>query len=192
MFSLYFELGLNHILDIEGYDHILFIIVLCVSYSFKDWKKVLILITAFTIGHSVTLALSTFNIIRIDSGLIEFLIPITILITSILNILRNRINSSPKIYWSGYFSALFFGLIHGLGFSNYLKAILGRGESITTQLIAFNLGIEVGQIIVIVVFYVLSYVFLHIFYIKKKIWTISISFLIAIVSLFLIFENKIW
>jgi len=192
MFELYFQLGLEHILDIEGYDHIIFIIVLCVSYSLKDWKQVLILITAFTTGHSITLALSTFDVIRIDSDLIEFLIPVTILITSLLNITRNKSHSSQHLYWFGYISALFFGLIHGLGFSNYLKAILGRGESVWRQLVAFNLGIEVGQILIVLVFLFLSYLFIHILNVRKRYWTISISCIVAIISISLIYENWIW
>ncbi|MDQ3395573.1 MAG: HupE/UreJ family protein [Bacteroidota bacterium] len=191
MFGIYFQLGLEHILDKDGYDHILFIIVLCVSFSLQDWKQVLLLITAFTIGHSLTLALSTFEIVRIKSEVIEFLIPVTILITAVINVSKFN-NNKAQSYWLGYVSALFFGLIHGLGFSNYLKAILGRGSSILKQLVAFNLGIEAGQIIVVLVFLCLSYLFIIKLKVNKIYWKLSISFAIALISIFMIFENKIW
>ena len=120
-FSLYFSLGYEHILDPNGYDHVLFIIALCAVYLLRDWKKVLILITAFTIGHSITLALSTLQIVNIRADIIEFLIPLTIFITAMSNVLKRKSTISPRHVQSNYFYALFFGLIHGLGFSNYLR-----------------------------------------------------------------------
>ncbi len=152
-FQLYFNLGKDHILDfLNGYDHILFIIALCALYLLRDWKKVLILVTAFTIGHSVTLALSALHIINVKAALIEFLIPLTIFITAVSNIFKNEENLDNRLLQLNYFYALFFGLIHGLGFSYYLRSILGRDRSIITQLFAFNIGLELGQIIIVVIF----------------------------------------
>ena len=150
-FSTYFQLGYEHILDIQGYDHILFVIALCAIYQAQDWKRVLILITAFTIGHSITLALSTMNLVNFRTDIIEFLIPVTIFITAFSNLVKKH-GSAPAKFSSNYFFALFFGLIHGLGFSNYLKSLLGKEESILTPLLAFNLGLELGQIIIVAFF----------------------------------------
>lgn len=126
-FQLYFVLGKDHILDYaNGYDHILFVVALCAIYLARDWKKILVLVTAFTIGHSVTLALATLNVISIDSKLVEFLIPLTIFITAFGNLFRREESYSVKPIQTNYLLALCFGLIHGMGFSNYLKAILGK------------------------------------------------------------------
>ena len=123
MFSTYLELGFDHILDMKGYDHILFVIVLCAVYKVSEWKKILILVTAFTVGHSVTLAMSALNVVSFKAEIIEFLIPLTILITALYNVLEKK-KSHLNINWN-YVMALFFGFIHGLGFSNYFKALLG-------------------------------------------------------------------
>lgn len=164
-FSLYFQLGWQHILDWQGYDHILFVIALCGTYTITDWKKVLILVTAFTVGHSITLALSIFKVISVNTPLIEFLIPVTILITAVSNILSKR--QKPKGQRFKYTMALFFGLIHGLGFSNYLKSLLGKSSSITAELFAFNVGLEFGQVIIVAGILVLSFILIWIVKIKR-------------------------
>src|SRR5688500_13402623 len=126
-FKLYFILGKDHILDYaNGYDHILFVVALCTLYQLRDWKQVLILVTAFTLGHSITLALATLEIITVKAELIEFLIPLTIFITAASNIFKREDSFSGRAMYINYFYAAFFGLIHGLGFSNYLRSILGR------------------------------------------------------------------
>src|ERR1044072_6461313 len=138
-FQLYFGLGKDHILDYaNGYDHILFVVALCVLYSLRDWKQVLVLVTAFTIGHSITLALSTLQIITVKAALIEFLIPLTIFITAGSNLYKGEESLGERTVQINYVYAAFFGLIHGLGFSNYLRGILGRDERIISQLLAFN------------------------------------------------------
>ena len=147
-FSLYFNTGMSHISDLKGLDHILFITALCIRYQFADWKKLLILVTAFTIGHSVTLALSVLNVIYVPTRWIEFLIPVTIIITCISNLFVKKFAFKSK-YPFIYFAALFFGFIHGLGFSNYLKSMLGKSQSILSELLAFNLGLEVGQLLIV-------------------------------------------
>lgn len=129
-FRLYFQLGIEHILDLQGFDHMLFIIALCALYTLRDWRKVLLLVTAFTLGHSITLALATLGVFRVNSSWVEFLIPVTILITAATNIFRKQPGfSSGKLYLN-YAYAAAFGLVHGLGFSGYLRSLLGRSGSI--------------------------------------------------------------
>ena len=193
-FALYFVLGREHILDYaNGYDHILFVLALCAIYLVTDWKKILVLVTAFTIGHSVTLALSTLGMISFNIEIIEFLIPVTILITAISNLLHKQsaIESGKKIQFN-YFLALTFGLIHGMGFSNYLRAILGKNESIIQQLMAFNIGLEFGQLIIVAIFMGITFVFVELVGVPRRDWKIIISSAIAGISLILIKNNIFW
>ena len=134
IFNLYLHLGFDHIANLNGYDHILFIVTLCGVYILSQWKNVIILVTAFTIGHSITLALATLRIITIPSNIIEFLIPVTIFVTSVANIVYKRTEYSRSLHSFKYATAMFFGLIHGLGFSNYLRSLLGKEDSIVTPL----------------------------------------------------------
>ena len=191
-FSLYFNLGLTHILDVNGYDHILFVVALCAIYMISDWKKVLIIITAFTIGHSLTLALATLDIITVNSALIEFLIPVTIFITAISNIFRKHSGVRQQGVQMNYAFALFFGLIHGMGFSNYLRSLLGRDESIVTQLLAFNLGLELGQIIIVAILLVLSFIVVDIMQAGRRDWKMIISSAVAGIALTLMMETSFW
>lgn len=172
-FGFYLREGFYHITDWKGYDHILFVMALCLPYFLKDWKQVLILITAFTIGHSVTLALSVFNKILIPSTWIEFLIPITIIITALENLFRN--NNQPKHVRFRYAAALLFGLIHGLGFSNYLRSMMGKSENIITQLLGFNIGLELGQLLIVLAMLMVSFIFVRLLNIKQREWTVFIS-----------------
>jgi hypothetical protein len=192
-FQIYFGLGKDHILDYaNGYDHILFVIVLCVLYTISNWKQVLILITAFTLGHSLTLALATFEIIKVNAQLIEFLIPVTILITAVSNIFKSDDGSSPRSLRLNYAYAAFFGLIHGLGFSNYLKSILGRDERIITQLFAFNIGLEVGQIIIVAIFLIAGFILVDLLGVNRRDWKLVISSAVAGIALVLITEKIFW
>lgn len=170
-FQLYLSLGFDHIIDIKGYDHIVFILALCAGYNFSELKKILILITAFTIGHTLTLALSTLNVLNINSDLIEFLIPVTIIITAISNLFRTNKTHTRLVY----LLALFFGLIHGLGFSNYLKELLGKESSIITPLFSFNLGLEIGQIVILIVYFILMFLVTKILKMQQEHWKIYIS-----------------
>ena len=173
-FWLYFQIGREHIADWQGYDHILFVTALCLRYLLKDWKKVLILVTAFTIGHSITLALSVFNIINIPSAWTEFLIPVTIVITALSNVLQPEIEPKRKFPLI-YFYALFFGLIHGLGFSGYLKSLLGKEENIVGQLLAFNLGLEAGQLLIVAAVMLLSWLLVSVIKVPRREYTIFVS-----------------
>jgi hypothetical protein len=189
-FSLYFSIGRDHILDyVNGYDHILFVLALCAVYLVRDWKKILILVTAFTIGHSITLALATLNIVSVSAPLIEFLIPLTIFITSVANLFKKEGLTSEKGFQINYLFAVFFGLIHGLGFSNYLRAILGKDQSILSQLLAFNLGLELGQIIVVVIFLTFSFLLVDFLKVNRRDWKLVLSSAIAGVALILMKER---
>jgi hypothetical protein len=173
-FGLYMQLGWQHISDLEGLDHILFIIVLCSIYSWQNWKQVVFLVTAFTVGHSITLALSALDIIRINPDLVELLIPITILITAITNLFRSKYVGSTKITYS-YILAIGFGLIHGMGFSNFFRELMGGGTAIIKPLLAFNIGLEIGQIGIVILFFGVNYVFSKIFKFEQEDWTKVIS-----------------
>lgn len=192
-FQLYFLLGKDHILDYaNGYDHILFVVALCAIYLTRDWKKILILVTAFTIGHSITLALATLEVISVNAELIEFLIPLTIFITAFGNLFRKEENFTNKPVQTNYMLALSFGLIHGMGFSNYLKAILGKDHSIVTQLLAFNLGLEFGQIIIVGIFMVSSFILVDIISVSRRDWKMVVSSAIAAISLILMKDKIYW
>lgn len=175
LFELYFKLGLEHIADLKGYDHILFILTLCALYSLKDWKRILILVTAFTIGHSLTLVLATLDLIRVDGDLIEFLIPLTIFLTALSNLFARKSTVNPLIYYLKYSAALFFGLIHGLGFSNYLRSLLGSERGLALPLFSFNVGIEAGQILIVVLFIILSKVVVDLLGFPKREWHVLLS-----------------
>ncbi len=191
-FQLYFELGKDHILDYKnGYDHILFVVALCTVYLLRDWKKVLILVTAFTIGHSITLALATLRVISFNQELIEFLIPLTIFISAASNIFR-KTEISDRTTYINYGYALFFGLIHGLGFSNYLRSILGQDRSIVSQLFAFNLGLEFGQIIIVGIFLIAAFLLVDLFTVNRRDWKLVISSAIAGIALILMRSKIYW
>lgn len=153
-FYIWFKNGLEHIADWNGYDHMLFLFALCGVYALSDWKKLLLLITAFTVGHSLTLALSVLNLVSFKSEWVEFFIPLTILTTCIFNLMH--LNQPLKNHYTKYAITLLFGLIHGLGFSYLLKSLLGKEESITPPLFAFNIGLEAGQIIIVVIIFIIS------------------------------------
>lgn len=194
-FLIYLRLGFDHITDPGGYDHILFVIALCAVYTLHQWRQVLILVTAFTIGHSITLALATLQLIHYKTELIELLIPITILITAIINFFfqdsKSSTNSTLLTSQSGrYALALMFGLIHGMGFSNYLRSLLGREVSIVKPLLAFNLGLELGQMVIVSIVLALSYIVLTVVRSSRLRWTLIVSGIVAGMALSLIVNNE--
>jgi len=192
-FTLYFGLGKDHILDyVNGYDHILFVLALCAVYLIGDWRKILILVTAFTIGHSITLALATLNIINVQTNAIEFLIPLTIFITAVANLFKKETELSKTRIQINYVFALFFGLIHGLGFSNYLRALLGKQENIVSPLFAFNLGLEMGQIIVVVIFLGISFILVELVKVPRRDLRFVLSSAIAGIALVLMKDRIFW
>lgn len=175
-FPLYFELGFQHILDWQGYDHILFVSALCALYTFKNWPRVLWLVTAFTLGHSITLALSVLRQVKLPAAWIEFLIPVTIIATALFNIFNK--NMSLQAARLAYGLALVFGLIHGLGFSNYLKSLLGSNTSIVGELLAFNLGLELGQVLIVTAVLSISWLALQVFRVLRREWSLVLSSMI--------------
>ncbi len=185
LFETYLKLGFQHIIDINGYDHIIFVLVLCAAYNLKQLSKVLILITAFTIGHTLTLALSTLKIITISSNIIEFLIPATIFFTALTNVLPLKSGNNRFVYGL----TLFFGLIHGMGFSNYLKELLGRESNILTPLLAFNLGLELGQIVVLGIYFLVLIMTVNLFRVRHDFWRIFVSGAAFGISLILLLES---
>lgn len=189
IFEFYFKLGIQHILDINGYDHILFIAAMTAVYSLKEWKHVIVLATAFTIGHTTTLALSTLNIVKIDTGLIELLIAVTIFLTGLVNLFKKSADYSFKLQIYKYITALFFGLIHGLGFSNYLKYLLGEQTNIIKPLFAFNAGLEIGQVVIIIAILLLNFLLTRILKTKQREWNLVISGMAMGIALILIIER---
>ena len=189
IFELYFTLGFQHIADIRGYDHILFILVLCAVYNLREWKRVLILVTAFTVGHSLTLALATLDLFRVNSDLVEFLIPLTIFITALANVLTRKSSYSSSLHTMKYAAALFFGLIHGLGFSNYLRSLLGSETGLFVPLLSFNVGLEVGQILIVLTLLLLTLLVADILKFPRREWNVLLSGAGLGVSLILMIER---
>ena len=167
--------GLFHVLDWNAYDHVLFLIALAVVYDFKNWKKILWLITLFTIGHTLTLILSAYKIVSVNSNWVEFLIPVTIIITALVNIFYAKNTSKQTKTNTNLIFALFFGLIHGLGFSGYFKILIGKSTDKLIPLLEFALGIEIAQVIVVFIILVLGFVFQTIFRFSKRDWVLIIS-----------------
>jgi hydrogenase/urease accessory protein HupE len=191
-FLTYLQLGFSHITDLEGFDHILFIAALCLIYQAKDWKKIAWLVTAFTIGHSITLALSTLDLIHFDKNIVETMIPITIILTCFLNLkadFKSNVSLKKKLPDLRYPTAIVFGLIHGMGFSSYLKSLLGKDQSIFSQLLAFNIGLEIGQLIIVIVVMSLSFLLLDIFKCKPLTWVLVGSGFVAGMAFKLLLER---
>ncbi|MDZ7647689.1 MAG: HupE/UreJ family protein [Cytophagales bacterium] len=177
---------------VNGYDHILFVLALCAVYLIRDWRQILILVTSFTIGHSITLALATLKVINFSAEIIEFLIPLTIFITAAGNLFKSDSSVTNTKVQINYLFALFFGLIHGLGFSNFLRALLGKNENIVSPLFAFNLGLEFGQIIVVAIFLTISFVLVELFKVSRRDVRLVLSAAIAGVALVLMKDRIFW
>jgi len=172
-FSFYFRLGWEHIMSKEALDHLLFIAALAAIYLLKDWKQVLVLVTAFTIGHSLTLALSVLDIIRFNTKWVEFLIPCTIIITALSNVFQKKFTAqSIRI---NYFLALAFGLVHGMGYANTLRWMIAPDQGLGWTLFGFNVGLEAGQIVVVTLLLLLAYLIVNILKVNRRDWVIFLS-----------------
>ena len=189
-FGFYFKLGWEHIISIGALDHQLFILALAAIYLLKDWKQVLILVTAFTIGHSITLALSVFDIIRFSAKWVEFLIPCTIVFTAIINLFQKSF--TPRSVRINYFLALFFGLVHGMGFANSIRFMLASDQSIGWGLFGFNVGLEVGQIAVVLSILLFSTILIALFKVNRRDWVIFASAGILGLALKMALERIPW
>jgi hypothetical protein len=192
-FWIYLQTGLRHVLDPYGYDHLLFLIALTVPYTFKDWKRMLILISVFTVGHTLALFLSVFKVITIKTGLVEFLIPITILVAALFSLFTAGKKAKPDTVTTVTLITLFFGIIHGLGFSSYFNSILeGKPSDKLIPLLEFALGIEIGQITIVLVVLILSYMFTTVFRFSKRDWMLVMSAFVVGVVLPMILQHEIW
>jgi uncharacterized Tic20 family protein len=195
-FKAYLQLGFEHITDSNGYDHILFIMALCTVYTLIDWKKVIILVTAFTIGHSITLALATLGYINVNPDWIELLIPITIVITASINFFykvpKSGFTKQNNTNTYRYPLALFFGLIHGLGFSNYLRVLLGREAEIFNPLLGFNVGLELGQLIIVFFILTIAFVIIELMRAQRMSWINILSGIIVGMAFSLILNNELF
>ena len=194
LFSTYLQLGYEHIADVAAYDHILFLIALCAVYRLGEWRNILILVTAFTIGHSLTLALAVLDIIRFPAAIVEFLIPVTIILTCLCNIAGPKEIKMGRaaIRWN-YILALVFGTIHGMGFSTFLRSLMMPGEEgLLTQLLAFNIGVELGQILIVAIIMAITYVFLSVLKVKQREWVLFVSGGAMGIALMLSIETWAW
>ncbi|HBK72082.1 MAG TPA: HupE / UreJ protein [Flavobacteriaceae bacterium] len=190
-FILFLKLAFDHVLDWKAYDHILFFIVLAVVYNFKDWKKILWLITLFTIGHTTTLALATYDLVTIDVSIIEFLIPLTIFITAVVNIFTVN---KKKVHQSNtnLFFAFFFGLIHGLGLSGFLKMILTDSDSKLLPLLEFAFGVELAQIVIVLLILISGFIAIKLLRVSKRDWVLVLSSIVIGIVIPMLVERKFW
>ena len=172
-FGFYFNIGWEHIITIEALDHIFFIMALAAIYMLRDWRQVVILVTAFTVGHTITLALSTLQIVEVSSGWVEFLIPCTIVFTALSNLFQKTF--TPKSIQINYFLALFFGLIHGLAFANTLRMLIASDQSFAWSMFSFSVGLELGQVLIVFLILLLAQLFVGAFKIVRRDWVIFLS-----------------
>ncbi len=190
-FILYFKLGLNHVLDILAYDHVLFIVVLTIIYNFNQWKKVVWLITFFTLGHTMSLTLATYDIVHVPVKIVEFLIPVTICITGFYNMLipSRPSGGKEKIIFS---FALFFGLVHGLGFSNYFRLLIGKEDDKILPLIEFAFGIEAAQVVIVLCILILGMLLQNIFRVSKRDWILVGSSIVIGIAFPMVINRIFW
>lgn len=192
-FWIFFEKGLRHILNIYAYDHILFLIALTVPFAFKDWKRLLLLVSVFTLGHTLSLLLSVYGLIYVRGNIVELIIPITILIVALFHLFTAGKSSKKESISVILFVTLFFGIIHGLGFAGYFKTLLANSpKSKLLPLLEYALGIEASQILVVFVVLIVSYIVQTVFRFSKRDWTLVMSSFIIGVVLPLIIQSKIW
>ena len=192
-FWVYFQIGLHHVLDIQAYDHVLFLLALVIPFTFKDWQRILLSVTIFTLGHTAALVLSVYNIVVVKANLVEFLIPITILLTAIYNLITvGKSTKKDRINWV-FMITLFFGVIHGLGFSNYFNTLLGgTSSSKLLPLLEFALGIEGAQMAVVIAVLVVAYLVQSVFKFSRRDWILVGSAFVIGVVMPMIIENEIW
>ncbi|MES2486128.1 MAG: HupE/UreJ family protein [Bacteroidota bacterium] len=194
-FWLYFNIGLHHVLNFNGYDHVLFLLVLTVPYIFKDWRNVLILATLFTVGHTASLMLSVYGVLTFKGEFVEFLIPVTILLTALFNIFSAGKKAAAKGSNVNFLAmtTLFFGIIHGLAFGKDFKIlIMGSEDSKLTPLLEFALGIECAQLIVVLATLLIAFICQEFLRVQKRDWILIISALVAGVTLPMIIGSEIW
>lgn len=186
-FLFYLKLGWEHIISLDALDHQLFVLVLVAVFGLKDWKKILWLVTAFTIGHSITLAMSVLDLLRVPGTWVEFLIPVTIFITATDNILM--CNRPKNLMQMNYYLALFFGLIHGMGFANTARVMMSEEQNIFWPLLGFNIGLELGQIVVVAIILAVLFILVDLFKVSRKDWVMFVSSAVFALSLQMLLER---
>ena len=191
-FEFYLKLGFEHIADMAAYDHILFLVALCAVYRMEQWRRILFLVTAFTIGHSITLVLVSLDVFFIPSHIIKFLIPLTIFLTALHNVISSDKAGKRLKIKQNYAMALFFGLIHGMDFSNYFKALIMDPSDIFVPLLGFNIGIELGQLLIVFFIVGIAFLFLNVFKVKHREWNLFVSGAAAGMSFLSMLENGFW
>ncbi|MGB5498651.1 MAG: HupE/UreJ family protein [Maribacter sp.] len=191
-FLFYIELGLKHVLDLAAYDHILFLTALSLPFSFNSWKSVLVLATVFTIAHCLSLGLSVYDILVMDVGLIEFLIPVTILLTAVFNLLYIRSVATERSILLHVLATAFFGLIHGFGFSNYFKMLMSGEDEKLSPLLGFAAGIELSQVLIVLLVLGLAFVLQSIFKLKREFFVTVTSILVIIITIPMLITTFPW
>lgn len=192
-FMLYMKIGLHHVLDINAYDHILFLAALVIPYHFKDWKKIVTLVSVFTLGHTLALIMAVFELVQINVSLVEFLIPITILATAVYNLFKSGKSAVKSNIAVAVFITLFFGIIHGLGFSNYFNTILaGSPSDKLIPLLQFAVGIELAQLAVVLSVLLLSFIIQYFIRNSRRNWILIASSIIIGVIIPMLIESEIW
>lgn len=191
-FWFYFKIGLEHVLDYKAYDHVLFLIVLTVPYVFSDWRRVLLLVTLFTLGHTVSLLLAVYGVVKVDRGFIEFLIPVTIFITALYNVFTAGKGAKKDKLGVLLITALFFGLIHGLGFSSFFKSLTAHLSSKLLPLAEFALGIESAQIIIVIIVLIIGFICQTIFRFSRRDWMMFISAVVIGMVIPMLITNYPW
>ena len=188
----YLQIGFEHISNLAGYDHILFLVALCAVYRLEQWRNIVILVTAFTVGHCATLVLASTDVVSIPSDNIEFLIPVTILLTALQNVINHPAQPSQSQMRRIYLMALFFGFIHGMGFSNYFRALLMGEGSVFIPLLGFNIGIELGQLMIVAIILSIAFFVMRFLNVQHRDWNLFVSGAAAGMSLMLMVETKFW
>jgi hypothetical protein len=188
----YIKLGLNHVLDFGAYDHILFLSALAIPFTFKSWKKVVLLATVFTITHCLSLMLSVYEIVVVDVSVIEFLIPVTIFLTAIFNILYHRMLQAHKTIALHIFATAFFGLVHGFGFSNYFKMLVSGEEEKVMPLIGFAGGIELSQITIVLFVLIIAFLVQNTLKVKQSYFIWVASILVLLITIPLLYQTFPW
>jgi hypothetical protein len=186
------QYGINHVLDINAYDHVLFLIVLTVPYLFKDWKRMLLLITMFTLGHTLSLAMAAYGIISVDAKLVGFLIPMTIMVVALYNVFTAGKKAPTEKVGILFLSTLFFGLIHGLGFASYFSKHLDRGENKLIKMLEFALGIEMAQIIIVFIVLFLGFLCQTIFRFSRRDWVVVVSAIVVGLVIPMLIHSKLF
>ena len=186
------EYGMNHVLDINAYDHVLFLIVLTIPYIFKDWKRVLLLVSVFTVGHTLSLTLAAYGTISVSFELVEFLIPVTILIVALFNVFTAGKGAQKEKIGVLFISTLFFGLIHGLGFAREFRMFVGSSDSKLVPLLEFALGIEIAQLVIVFLVLFLGFLFQTVFRFSKRDWIMVVSSIVVGLVIPILLSNKIW